>query len=348
MVFLVLLQMAPKNQQGTKRKTTASSSGVINRPAPLPRNPDRTRYTSNKTYARFLELKREKTWHDKIFRIDPEGEFGDIAAVFRERQWEKLLNPHPKINLDLLCEFYANSMPDCAANQMHAAYSYTTVVRGTTIHFDRDAINEYLGNPYTLPESEDPDEEALCPYGDRQKSGDWDHGKIQREILLPGRLYRPSKKGNPNLAGFTDMKPKAGIIFKFLVHNVWPKSHVTTATKQVTPLIYHICKGRPVDVAGIISRELKNIALGGTAGAETRLCFPGFIMGLLRHKGVQIPDFSEELVSPIDDKYIRSYISRALSKGAASSSQAPPPEDVPPPEDFPEHDDPHQTMPPPQ
>jgi hypothetical protein len=87
-------------------------------------------------------LKKEKTWHDKIFRIDPEGEFGDIAAVFKDRKWEKLLNHHPKINLDLLCEFYANSFPDCEANQMHAAYSFTTIVRGTTIHFDRDAINE--------------------------------------------------------------------------------------------------------------------------------------------------------------------------------------------------------------
>jgi len=86
------------------------------------------------------------------------------------------------------------------------------------------------------------------------------------------------------------MKPKAGIIFKFLIHNAWPKSHVTTAPRTVTPLIYHICKGREVDVARIISRELKHIALGGAVGAETRLCFSGFIMGLIRHHEVQIPN----------------------------------------------------------
>ena len=96
MVFLVVLQMAPKNQPTKKRKTTASSSGVVDRPAPLPRNPDRTIYTSNKTYARFLELKKEKTWHDKIFRINPEGEYADIAAVFTERKWGNSLTLTPK------------------------------------------------------------------------------------------------------------------------------------------------------------------------------------------------------------------------------------------------------------
>jgi hypothetical protein len=115
---------------------------------------------------------------------------------------------------------------------MQASFSYTTTVRGNTIRFDRDAINEYLGNPFTLPESDDPDTLVLCTYGEREKAGTWDLGKIERVILLPGRRYVESKAGNRNLAAFTDMRPKVGIIFKFLVHNVWPKSHVTTTPKK--------------------------------------------------------------------------------------------------------------------
>jgi hypothetical protein len=49
--------------------------------------------------------------------------------VFIERKWEKLLNPYPKINLDLLCEFYANALPDCEAKDMQVSFSYTTTVR---------------------------------------------------------------------------------------------------------------------------------------------------------------------------------------------------------------------------
>jgi len=57
--------------------------------------------------------------------------------------------------------------------------------------------------------------------------------------------------------------PPACIIFKFLVHNVWLKSHITTTPKLVTPLIWHIIKGWEIDVARIISRELKGVALSG-------------------------------------------------------------------------------------
>jgi hypothetical protein len=117
----------------------------------------------------------------------------------------------------------------------------------------------------------------------------------------------------------------------------------------IPPLIWHICKGREVDVAQIISRELKHVALGGVAGSETRLAFPGFIMGLLRHHEVEVSEpFTEELVSPIDDRYISGYIKKAATKPLASSSSVPPP--IPPPEndphqDFPEYDDPQQSMP---
>jgi hypothetical protein len=111
----------------------------------------------------------------------------------------------------------------------------------------------------------------------------------------------------------------------------------------------HTQKSREVDVAQIISREFKHVALGGVAGPETRLAFPGFIMGLLKHHEVEVSEpFTEELVSPIDDRYIRGYIKKKAIKPSASSSSVPPP--IPPLEndphqDFPEHDVPQQDAP---
>ncbi|MCI84431.1 hypothetical protein A2U01_0105709, partial [Trifolium medium] len=62
-----------------------------------------------------------------------------------ERNWNTLLNPPSAINIDLVREFYANAMP--IKDQQ---YSFTTMVRGIALDFGRDAINEYLGNPYQL------------------------------------------------------------------------------------------------------------------------------------------------------------------------------------------------------
>lgn len=262
--------MAPKTTAGSKRK---GSSSTIDRPLPAPRNPDPSRFKSEKAYARFLELEKKETWHDKIFQINPEGEFAEIQQIFTNRQWEKLLHPHPHINLDLLREFYANAVPNCDLKEIEARFTYSSKVRGVTIRFDRDTINEYLGNPFDLPPGEDPTIPVLCEYGEKAATGNWPHDRIKREILLPGRQYVLSKAGNRNIAAFAGMTVRATMVFKFLVHNVWPKSHVTKATKVVTPLIWHICRGGEVDVARIVSEELKHMALSGVTRPKTRITF---------------------------------------------------------------------------
>jgi len=114
------------------------------------------------------------------------------------------------------------------------------MVRGKTIHFDRDTINAYLDNPLDLPPSEDPIVPTLCEYGLREENKGWNHDLIQREILLLGKRYNRGKNEEPTTVNFSDMTLKAAIIFQFLVHNVVPKSHVTTTPTSATPLIWHI------------------------------------------------------------------------------------------------------------
>jgi len=169
--FLVVLQMAPNDQLPAKRKSRASSSGTINRSLPLPRNPDRTRFTSNKHYDRFLKLTKG-TWHDKVFRVDPSGPYDYLLQMLTDRKWDKLLSPPTLIDPDIVKEFYANAMPVCDQRDMDAQFSHTTFVRGKTIVFDRDTINDYLGNPLTLPPSEDPTVPTLCEYGRKEEEKD--------------------------------------------------------------------------------------------------------------------------------------------------------------------------------
>jgi len=74
------------------------------------------------------------------------------------------------------------------------------------------------------------------------------------------------------------------------------------------------------------------MALSGVTRPNTMITFPGFVMGLLRDKGVQIPGpFHEELVSLIDDKYIRGKARRVSNMMITPSTSAPPPEDEPQP-----------------
>lgn len=321
--------MAPKNQVPAKRKTTASSSGTIHRSIPLPRNPDRNRFSSNKTYDRYLKLIKG-TWHDKVIRINPVGPFAHLLQMLTDRKWDTLLSPTTMIDPDIVREFYANAMPDCEKRDMDTQFSYTTFVRGKAIHFDRDAINTYLGNPLTLPPPEDPTVPTLCEYGRKEEDKEWDHEEIVRDILLPGRRYKRGKTDDGTTASYADMTFEAAFIHKFLVHNVWPKSHVSTTPKAVTPLIWHILKGGEVDVARIISRELKYVALSGLTHKASKMSFPGFIMGLVKSQGVVCTGpFTETLVGPMDDKFLKSLEKAVADKLEEPSSSIPHPEHEP-------------------
>ena len=144
---------------------------------------------------------------------------------------------------------------------------------------------------------------------------------------MPGRRYNKGRTDDTTTASYADMTFEATFIFKFLVHNVWPKSHVSTTPKAVTPLVWYICRGGEVDVARIISRELKHVALSGLTHKASKLSFPGFITGFVQSQGVQIAGpFTEPLVGPIDDRFLKGLVRTVAEKLSAPSSSIPHPE----------------------
>ena len=239
-----------------------------------------------------------------MININPEGPYAHIVEMITSRKWDKLLTPPININSDIVKEFYANAMPLCDKRDMDTRFTYTTMVQGKTIHFDRDTINAYLDNPLELPPPEDPTIPTLCEYGRKEEARAWNHNRIVRDILLPGKRYNRGKNEEPTTANFSDMTLEAAIIFQFLVHNVVPRSHVTTTPTSATPLIWHIIRGGEVDVARIISDQLKHVALSGLLHKATKLSFPGFIMGLVHAQDVQIPACDEKIKGVVSDRYI--------------------------------------------
>lgn len=107
------------------------------------------------------------------------------------------------------------------------------------------------------------------------------------------------------------MNANFSVVFKFIVHNVLPKSHTSDTTMKVTPLIWCIMQGTQVDVARLIANELKSVALKCATGSKASLNFPALIMSLLISKGVEIPEpADEEIQHPIDDTFISSLVKR--------------------------------------
>jgi hypothetical protein len=194
-------------------------------------------------------------------------------------------------------------------------FSFTTMVRGRVITFDREGINDYLGKPYKL---KTPDE--LCPFHIQQNKGDWDHSAIQETILQPGKGYEKSVTGRDTVKK-CNMTPIAQTLLKLILFNVKPKSHLSTCTIDIPPLLYYILTDQPVDIARIIAEELKDVALSNKD--RVPLAFPGLIMGLIISLRIRIPSHvHEELQNPITDAIIARHSDKEKKgkKGTGASS----------------------------
>ncbi|CAJ2665081.1 unnamed protein product [Trifolium pratense] len=135
--------MAPKKPSaGKKQKTIASSSHQTE-------DLDMNRFKGQEQFDRFRALEKRKILSERIFDIYEHGDYERFARIVQLRGWEKIVHPPTTYNPVIVREFYANALPEA-----DEPFSYTTMVRGRTIRFDRDAINAYLGNPFTLPHNE--------------------------------------------------------------------------------------------------------------------------------------------------------------------------------------------------
>ena len=242
---------------------------------------------------------------ESVFNLDPEGPFRDIAQLFLNKGWTILLNPITNLNAELVREFYANALPE---NPHTELFQYETFVRGRVIHFDREAINQYLGNPFPLHYPDDLDD-----FHAKQNSGNFTlpgpHEEIKRFILLEGCNYDVSDAGREYRAQYKALTNPAKIIQKFLLYNVIPNSHLSDCIVEICPLIYYILKGIKVDIARTIAWELRKVSLQGKGERETRLSFPGLIMGLIKDSGMRLPNaIHEQIRNPINDAFISCYI----------------------------------------
>ena len=96
-----------------------------------------------------------------------------------------------------------------------------------------------------------------------------------------------------------------------------------------------------MDVAQVISEQLKRVALSGIIGKATELSFLGLIMGLVKDQGIQIPEpRTEKIKGVVNDRYIYNHsqkIARALPHDLEPELEPEIPQEDLPQHDIPQH-----------
>ncbi|KAK2387356.1 hypothetical protein QL285_061150 [Trifolium repens] len=266
--------MAPKKAASKRAKQTigqSSSSRV---------NFDPHRFLGSLQYERFKELETRTIWAENVFNIEGTGTFARFKEIIEERNWGVLACPIEDINFDLVREFYANAVPLDDQDPV----SFRTKVRGQDIRFDRDAINDFLGQPSNLP----PD--TYCAYTQSIAQGNWNFSALTQTLLEPGRQLVWNRQNTaPVRARKEDLTIPSQLLLLFTLHNVIPRTHTSDATMKVLQFMYYMEHNLDIDVARVIANEMREMVLTGTRPTKLKsnaaLGFPGLIMGLIKEQG---------------------------------------------------------------
>ncbi|GAU51860.1 hypothetical protein TSUD_416440 [Trifolium subterraneum] len=285
--------MAPKKSSGPgtkKRKTSGSARGS--------RSYDALRFLGPDQQARFAELQGRTVWPERRFFLNPQGANRAVQDILVSRKWNKLLEPPLKLNYEVVREFYANAIPIG-----QEPYNFTTVVRGRQIHFDRDTLNRFLGEPSNL------DSDQLCEYSEMLVRQNWPVEDMVRDIFIEGESFQLNNQREERRAIKETLTIPAQIIHLLICYNLKPRSHVHTAPMDRATLIWYILTGREVDIARVIANEMRSVAESGIKNdAKPVLPYPGLIIGLCEAEHVHIPAIVSHTTDKlINDKYIKRY-----------------------------------------
>ncbi|KAI5446377.1 hypothetical protein KIW84_014275 [Lathyrus oleraceus] len=268
--------MESRSGASKKRKGATTSRTV-------PIQFDNDKFVGPKQAARYISLEKRKILPEKRFLINPQGTNRTFARLIDTKKWDRLINPLEHYDIATVCEFYANALPDD-----DEPFTWVSKVVGRPIAFDRDAINRVLGEPLQLGA-----EERDTYHTDLRLHRDVE--AISAALLLPGKSVELNPSGVPMRYHREDMTPIAQLILLLVLTNIQPKSHTSTVPIPVAHLVHSILTNVQIDVARIITNELKS--------ARVRLPSRG---------QVRIPP-------PIDDRYVAKYCRAKNARGSAAT-----------------------------
>ncbi|CAJ2665119.1 unnamed protein product [Trifolium pratense] len=159
---------------------------------------------------------------------------------------------------------------------------------------------------------------------------------MRSKLLRPNTDFVFNATQTPLRAMREDMKTFTVLLFNLVLYNIQPNSHPSDATMNILGLIHYINEDLEIDVAGIISRWMKEIVLSGHPDKALRsskvkstspLGFPCLIMGLCSANRLHLPHIGNEEIPTINDDYVDRY---CKPKRRRARQQPPPPPPQPP------------------
>nr|KYP32287.1 Retrovirus-related Pol polyprotein from transposon opus [Cajanus cajan] len=257
---------------------------------------DRQRFMTKSKQQRYTELESRQIIAERRVELEA-GEYMEFQGELTRRKWNKLATPEKKYHEDIIKEFYANVYPLQRTDKIRNSW-----VRGAMVSYSRDAINEYLGNPYSLGG------DGLDEYGRLKKARAFNADKMAKLLCLPGCTYTVGVTGNPVSFLRKNLTTTTRIWQNFLYCNVYCITHISDLNMPRETLLYSVLQKTGVDIAAIILDEIHKTVLStpSLTGVSKPLGFPGLITGLCLFNGSRLlSNLNKSLWPPTNVAYIK-------------------------------------------
>jgi hypothetical protein len=192
-----------------------------------------------------------------------------IADTIEARQWTKFTAQPSVAVVPVVREFYANALK-------HKDYS--VVVRGISVSFASEAINEL----YELPNIENDEHSALSTDG-------FDADELLQVLCSPGAQFK-WHNGAPLSFPKSKLNPLGRLWLHFVCGKLLPGDFKTDVSADRGLLLYCIITGKSIDVGKVIQHSISYSINPNTTGGLTH---PSLITELCRKAGVPIAKTEE-------------------------------------------------------
>ncbi|KAK7397510.1 hypothetical protein VNO78_18686 [Psophocarpus tetragonolobus] len=283
-----------------RRKGQASSQQPETEPQETspPFQLDRFKFHTKAKQQQYVDIEGRKILEERRVKLEP-SEWQEFTDEIARRKWKKLAKPEETFDEILVKEFYANAYPVQRHDKLRRSW-----VCGTSIHYDRDAMNDFLGGNFILGG------DGLDIFTRLKKNMHLLPHVLVDKLCLPGRSYEVAHTRNPVSFLRKDVKTLVRIWQNFINYNIMPLTHIFDINIPRAQIISCILQKYDIDIAHIVSNEIHSCVFSTPApsGVSKPLAFPGLIMGLIKAKKVKISFHpSRPLWPPINAFYIRTH-----------------------------------------
>ncbi|MED6116715.1 hypothetical protein PIB30_102768 [Stylosanthes scabra] len=227
-------------------------------------------------------VKNKKVIAECCIDLD-EDEYPEVKEQIALRGWRRLAAPKQEISIDLIHEFYANTIVKKEEMEEHGGHTFRSFVRGVPIDFSPENIR-------TVMRFRTPVQGATTDF-ETKKEHDQQLDRVLVDLCMPGATWKLStgQLRVPIQLKRQELNPIARGWHEFSIYSLIPSSNRSEIPVIRAILIHYIMRGEDVRAEDIIADKIMRMAQG--IKEKGKLGFPSTIYKLCKEAGVPLREF---------------------------------------------------------